>query len=294
MYGASPGFSNLEAIDRQLGGGSHGINGFCRELGLPYRQGNLATSFQVSAELPAMLISASWSKGVLDLVIESLGSPRVTIEWLPQHELQGVPVNWDAENREIVGKTQALASLPVPIGSTAAKLILSFGELQAEAITIDLSSPRFDLESQLIKQSQLVKLYDVAEVPVLPDSGCIEGQDQQPSPAVETRKGHSQQQTTDSATSEAGGRRNPRKLRRYRSEVKKAIFWQLFQNPKATNIQICQGLDADGASPPEGYKDDPDHRFYEKAYEGTDEGLKHYIQNSIDEVKADLRLIGWL
>ena len=36
-------------------------------------------------------------------------------------------------------------------------------------------------------------------------------------------------------------------LLRYRSEVKRAILIQLAQNPRATDLEICRGLDADGS-----------------------------------------------
>jgi hypothetical protein len=36
-------------------------------------------------------------------------------------------------------------------------------------------------------------------------------------------------------------------LSKYRSELKRAILMQIIQNPKATDLKICRGLDADGA-----------------------------------------------
>jgi hypothetical protein len=39
----------------------------------------------------------------------------------------------------------------------------------------------------------------------------------------------------------------PPLLTKYRSEVKRGILMQLTQNPKATDHEVCRGLDADGA-----------------------------------------------
>jgi hypothetical protein len=210
--------------------------------------------------------------------------------------------------------------IEVPENVRLGKLILSFGEIefkttifrsgQADITPYEPAVVREELavpslattgasDREYIPRGRKVGterdgIEDVIEVTAVPEFGSIEHQTQQPPPAVETRKGPAQQQPADSATREARSQRKPPKLRRYRSKPKRAILRQLWTNPKLTNIEICQGLDLDGEAPPEGYKDDPEQSFYQKAYKGTDEDLKKYIQNSIDEVQADLRLIGWL
>jgi hypothetical protein len=67
-------------------------------------------------------------------------------------------------------------------------------------------------------------------------------------------------------------------LSKYRSAVKRAILIQLTQNPRATDSEICRGLDADGSVElPEGWRVRPQDRLFFDAY--SDAGRKHNRRN---------------
>jgi hypothetical protein len=82
-------------------------------------------------------------------------------------------------------------------------------------------------------------------------------------------------------------------LTRYRSELKRAILMQISQNPKATDLEICRGLDADGAVElPSGWKLRGGDRLFAEAYLRT--GTKRRVEVAISKVRADLRSKGLL
>ncbi|MBZ5562608.1 MAG: hypothetical protein LAP13_09310 [Acidobacteriia bacterium] len=83
-------------------------------------------------------------------------------------------------------------------------------------------------------------------------------------------------------------------LKKYRSEVKRAILIQLTKNPDATDIEICRGLDADGAveMPDDWVKTRAGDRLWKNAY--RDRKLQHKIETTISKVRSDLRTIGLL
>ena len=82
-------------------------------------------------------------------------------------------------------------------------------------------------------------------------------------------------------------------LSKYRSAVKRAILIQLTQNPRATDSEICRGLDADGSVElPEGWRVRPQDRLFFDAY--SDAGRKHNVETAISKVRQDLRKKGLL
>ena len=64
-----------------------------------------------------------------------------------------------------------------------------------------------------------------------------------------TSKSRNRQEPISSATEGAFNQQMPRKLPRYTSELKIGIFKQLMNNRRASNIEICRGLDEDGVAP---------------------------------------------
>ena len=77
-------------------------------------------------------------------------------------------------------------------------------------------------------------------------------------------------------------------LGKYRSEVKRQIVIQLARNPKATDLDICRGLDADGSVEiPAGWQAKPGDRLYADAYMNPSGRTK--IQVMISKIRKDLR-----
>ena len=74
----------------------------------------------------------------------------------------------------------------------------------------------------------------------------------------------------------------------YRSQLKRAILVQLTQNPRATDLDICRGLDADGAVelPGNWKKVDKDSGF---AHAYMDSNRRHKLEIEISKVRSDLR-----
>lgn len=82
-------------------------------------------------------------------------------------------------------------------------------------------------------------------------------------------------------------------LSSYRSEIKRAILTQLALNPKATDGEICRGLDADGSVElPSGWKSKVSDRGFFDAY--SDAVRRHKIEVTISKVRKDLRKQGLL
>jgi len=264
-------YSTLQEIDSELRKRrpSHdGFDGLFAELGLPVRRSNLRSSFQLSAELPARFnrVECGPSKGCLDIRIGCLGAPDLTVEWLPQHELRKVPGGWIYKAHP----EGHFVSLAVPSGATAANLILSFGDLQVEVSTVDLTlySPRL--------------FNDRIPLPWVPNEPTV--------PAFATREAPNQQKPAGFATREAPNQKLPKP---YRSEIKRAILVQLTRKPQASDFEICRGLDAEHLIElPASWRKDGKYRSFIQAYK--DPTLRHKIEIEISKVRADMRKVGIL
>jgi hypothetical protein len=82
-------------------------------------------------------------------------------------------------------------------------------------------------------------------------------------------------------------------LLKYRSEVKRAILIQLAQNPRATDLEICRGLDADGSLElPQSWRGNSTDRGFFDAY--SDISRRHNVEAAISKVRRDLREQGLL
>ncbi|HEV3277204.1 MAG TPA: hypothetical protein VG860_10350 [Terriglobia bacterium] len=82
-------------------------------------------------------------------------------------------------------------------------------------------------------------------------------------------------------------------LSKYRSELKRGILMQLIQHPDASDLEICRGLDADGAVElPADLKKGAGDRSFHEAY--MDKSRRHRIEITISKVRADLRELGLL
>lgn len=74
----------------------------------------------------------------------------------------------------------------------------------------------------------------------------------------------------------------------YRSEIKRAILVQLTKQPRATDAEICRGLDADGAvEVPATWKNKPGDRRFFDAY--CDPRTRHKAEVLINKVRRDMR-----
>ncbi len=82
-------------------------------------------------------------------------------------------------------------------------------------------------------------------------------------------------------------------LLKYRSQLKRAILIQLAQNPRATDLEICRGLDADGSVElPQGWRGKSTDRGFLDAY--SDASRRHNVETAISRVRRDLRQQGLL
>ena len=80
-------------------------------------------------------------------------------------------------------------------------------------------------------------------------------------------------------------------LSKYRSELKRGILIQLTQNPGASDLEICRGLDADGSAElPAKWKPIHTDRSFAQAY--RDSKIRHKIEIAISKIRADLRRQG--
>jgi hypothetical protein len=153
------------------------------------------------------------------------------VEWLPQRELQRISPRWiSVADDPQVPKT---ASLPIADDSTAAKLILSFGKLDADVVTVDLSPS--DLQ---LGVTSTIPLEVVPEEPTVPDFGTSGAPNRQEPVILATREAPNRKD---------GGRRGPSD-----PEVAKrrAIVKQSLDRGIRGTIGICQMLDKHHASLP--------------------------------------------
>jgi len=103
-------------------------------------------------------------------------------------------------------------------------------------------------------------------------------------------------QPSSPPTKKGDGREHPeddRLLSKYRSNIKRAILVQLTKQPRASDAEICRGLDADGAADlPENWKNRPSDRLFFSAYSGA--STRHKVEVAISKVRQDLRRRGLL
>lgn len=78
-------------------------------------------------------------------------------------------------------------------------------------------------------------------------------------------------------------------LTKYRSAIKRAILIQLTKNPSASDLEICRGLDADGAEemPTSWRNGSLSERLFVDAY--RDNSRRRRVEITISKVRADLR-----
>ena len=82
-------------------------------------------------------------------------------------------------------------------------------------------------------------------------------------------------------------------MSKYRSALKRAILVQITQNPRATDLEICRGLDADGAVElPSNWTIRPGDRLFARAYSNS--STRRKVEIAISKVRADLRSKGLL
>jgi hypothetical protein len=74
----------------------------------------------------------------------------------------------------------------------------------------------------------------------------------------------------------------------YRSDLKRAILVQLTKRRSATDLEICRGLDADGAVElPSKSRESLRSRSFEAAYK--DSKLRHPLESAISKVRKDVQ-----
>jgi hypothetical protein len=138
-------YSTLLEIDNQLRSSTPPYNGFdrlCDQLGLPIRQSNLTSSFQVSAELPARVLRVDQdrSKWALEIFIDFLGEPDLKVDWIPRPGLERVPPGWTRVPRNNVDPVV----LNIPDDATTAELTLKFGEHEADVSRVEIGDVFLD------------------------------------------------------------------------------------------------------------------------------------------------------
>jgi hypothetical protein len=74
---------------------------------------------------------------------------------------------------------------------------------------------------------------------------------------------------------------------KYRSPLRRAILVQLIKNPGASNLQVCRGLDADGAIELPADWVIGTNRLFQSVYKSP--GLRKRLEAAISKVRADLR-----
>ncbi len=142
------------------------IDGLCAKLKLPFQRINLTSSFQVSAELPAILTEVWWARrkgriGDLIIYFSSFGVPELRVEWLPQDKRERIPADFIEKNldfkdqlelEEDIPGTYNFVSIQAEDGARAAKLILYFGELQAVVSRVDFLGCRDTRELDVVRE----------------------------------------------------------------------------------------------------------------------------------------------
>jgi hypothetical protein len=82
-------------------------------------------------------------------------------------------------------------------------------------------------------------------------------------------------------------------MSKYRSALKRAVLAQISQNPSATDLEICRGLDADGAVElPSTWRVRAGDRLFAGAY--SNPGTRRKVEIAISKIRADLRNKGLL
>ena len=173
LYGNGPdpssilSYSTLREIDSQLRKSTPAYNGFdglCDKLGLPLRQSNLTSSFQVSAELPARVLFVNLDRynWALLIAIDCLGEPDLMVDWFPQPGLERVPPGW-YRGPNHYGHGGPLA---IPADATTADLILSFGEHQADVSRVEIPP---DIPGDEVGVPDRIPLEVVHKEPTVPD-----------------------------------------------------------------------------------------------------------------------------
>lgn len=77
----------------------------------------------------------------------------------------------------------------------------------------------------------------------------------------------------------------------YRSILKRSISLQFIRNPKATDADICRGLDEDGtAALPRNWKSKPSDRSFFDAFSNPEK--RHMIEVAISKIRRDHRYAG--
>jgi hypothetical protein len=157
----------------------------CENLGLRVRGKDLRSSFLISAELPAS-ISRFWLEedGDLGMCIYCLGSPTLTVDWLPEGSVDRFRRWVDRP------KFTHFISIPKPTFSTGAKVTLTFGEMDVDFAKVELplvlSGEYQGLE--FVKE-QPALYFDIApEKPTVPDSEKGESPNQTEPPSLAARK----------------------------------------------------------------------------------------------------------
>ena len=80
---------------------------------------------------------------------------------------------------------------------------------------------------------------------------------------------------------------------KYRSEIKRAIFLQLWQEPEASDLAICRAFDATGnVELPGAWQPSSGEREFERAYKN--DGIRPKIEKTISKVRVDMRKSGLL
>ena len=250
--------SALQKIDSHLRSSTPAFNGFdglCERLGLPVRRSNLTSWFQLSAELPAVIWTADLepSKGYFDFTFWCFGAPDLMVEWFPQRVLQRISP--DRISLADDPQVPRIASIPIADDSTAAKLILSFGKLDADVVTVDLSPLELQLEV-----TNTIQLEVVPEEPTVPGFVTREVPNQKLPPSI------------------------------YQSKIKQAIQGVLSRKPLASDLEVVRELDKREEKLPRGWKKTPDSCFFAETY--LDRGLRHRIETEISKVRGDMRKRG--
>lgn len=147
-------------------------------------------------------------------------------------------------------------------------------------------------------QTLLVALWDSGQVDATPAKNKRTANEVLVKRRNHSRSG-SRQRPKDTVPAHTGknkSRRRPKSdglLSSYRSEIKRAILAQLALNPKATDVEICRGLDADGSVElPPSWKSKLSDRGFFDAY--SDAVRRHKVEVTISKVRKDLRRHGLL
>jgi hypothetical protein len=109
--------------------------------------------------------------------------------------------------------------------------------------------------------------------------------------AHNTKSSPDPQQTEN--TKQGQGTKSGALMSEYRSELKRGILMQLIRRPDATDLEICRGLDGDGAVElPSSWRVRPGNRLFAEAYLSAK--TRHKVEIAISKVRADLRKHGFM